>query len=163
MRTTRRIRTGTYRISRVINAPLRFVYDWCTDYREDDYKIIGSKSRRTFLEKTPRRVIYAIRYPSNSGFGLAVNIVTLHPPRGWHLDSFGQEDNEYGEYRLRKLGSNRTRLDMTFKEEWKIVSIPPKAEYLKDINRIWEKYSAALEKDYKRRKKWTWSPSVTSR
>ena len=160
---SRTIRTGTYRISRIINAPLPFVYDWCTDYREDDYKITGSKSRRTFIEKTRRRVIWASRYPSNGGFGLAVNIVTLHPPRGWHLDWFGQEDNEVAEYRLRKLDPSRTRLNIVLKVEWKTANVPSKAKYLEDINGTWDKYSAALEKDYKRRKKWIWSPSVTGR
>jgi hypothetical protein len=145
-------RTGTYRLSRIIKAPLRFVYNWCTDYREDDYKITGSKSRRTFLEKSKRLVIYAIRYPSGRTFMQAVNIVTLHPPDGWHLDSYGEEDNEFGDYQLTKLAPNKTRLNMTFREYWKITKIPSKPQYLKDINRIWDKYIAALERDYSRQK-----------
>ena len=32
------------RVSKTINAPLRYVYDWCTDYRETDPQITGSKS-----------------------------------------------------------------------------------------------------------------------
>ena len=163
MKAKKRIKKGIYHISKVINAPLRFVYDWCTDYREDDYKITGSKSRRTFLEKTRRRVIYVIRYPSSGKAKHAVNIVTLHPPRGWHLDSFGEEDNEFGEYRLTKLSPRKTRLDMVFREEWKIAKVPPKAESLKDIIRIWDKYAAALEKDYENRKRWIWSASFRNR
>lgn len=152
MKTNKRVKTGTYRISKTINAPIRFVYDWCTDYREDDYKIVGSKSRRTFLEKTKQRVIYAIRYPSDGKTMHAVNIVTLHPSRGWHLDSFGEEDDEFGDYRLTKLGLRKTRLDMVFREKWKIADVPPKAEYLKHIGGIWDKYVAALEKDCKNKK-----------
>jgi hypothetical protein len=41
----------TYRVSRVINAPLKFVYDWCTDFRENDNKIPGSRTR-IILQKT---------------------------------------------------------------------------------------------------------------
>ena len=152
MKARKRITKGTYRISKIINAPLRFVYDWCTDFREDDYKMTGSKSRRTFLERSRRLVVYAVRYPSGGGTKLGVNIVTLRPPRGWHLDSYGEEDNEFGDYRLTKLGPRRTRLDMVFTEHWKIAKVPLKAEYLKDIGRIWDKYAAALEKDYTRRK-----------
>jgi hypothetical protein len=163
MKTKKGIRTGTYRVSKIINAPLRFVYDWCTDFREDDYKMTGSKSRRTFLERSRKQVIYAIRYPSGGDTKHAVNIVTLHPPRSWHLDSFGEEDNEFGDYRLTRLGPGKTRLDMVFREEWKIAKVPPKAEYLKDINRIWDKYAAALEKDYKNRKTWNWSASFRNR
>ena len=150
MKPKKRIRRGVYRISKILNAPLRFVYNWCTDFREDDYKMTGSKPRRTFLERSKKLVIYAIRYPSNGTTKHAVNIVTLHPPRAWHLDSYGQEDNEFGDYHLTELGARRTRLDMVFREEWKIAKIPPKAEYLKDINRIWDKYVAALERDYRK-------------
>ena len=152
MKAKKRIMKATYRVSKIINAPLRFVYDWCTDLREDDYKMTGSKSRRTFLEKSGRLVVYAIRYPSRGKIKHAVNIVTLRPPRGWHLDSYGEEDNEFGDYLLTKLGPRRTRLDMVFTEHWKTASVPPKAEYVKDSIRIWDKYAAALEKDYARRK-----------
>jgi hypothetical protein len=30
----------------VINAPLRFVYNWCADFREDDPKIRGLKDEK---------------------------------------------------------------------------------------------------------------------
>lgn len=136
----------TYRVSKTINAPLRFVYDWCTDYREDDTKIIGSKSKRTILEKTKQRVIYTVRGGGGTQVWNAANIVTLHPPKSWHLHSIGDEDDEVGDYKLTSLGSKKTRLDMIFKEIWKTV------------NEIWDKYKAALEKDYRKRK--LWSPAV---
>ena len=152
MRKRKRIKTGTYKFSKIINAPLRFVYDWCTDYREDDYKLTGSKSRRTFLEKSKRLVIYAIRYPVGREIRQAVNLVTLRPPRAWHLDSYGQEGNTFGDYRLTKLGPERTRLNMVFKEEWKVSRIPSRTEYMRDGDRLWDRYTAALEKDYKHQK-----------
>ena len=52
---------------------------------------------------------------------------------------------------------------MVFREEWKVAKVPPKAEYLKDIIRIWDKYAAALEKDYENRKRWIWSASFRNR
>ena len=142
----------TYHVSKVLHAPLSFAFKWCTDYREDDPRITGSKNKRSILEKTKDRVIYTIRYKSRGKTMNAVNIVTLRPPRAWHLDSRGDEDDEIGEYRLTSLGARRTRLDMTFVEYWKIQNHPGRTEYLSDIHRIWDKYSAALEKDYKRRK-----------
>ncbi len=147
------ITTGTYRVSKIINAPLRFVYDWCTDFREDDNKITGSKSKRRILEKTKRRVIYTSEYRSGGNVRNAANIVTLHPPNSWHLDSIGDEDDEIGEYRLTKLGSKKARLDMVFREKWKVRNPPTKVEYTKHISDIWDKYAAALEKDYEKRKK----------
>jgi hypothetical protein len=128
------------------------VYDWCTDYREDDSKITGSKSKRMILEKTKSRVIYTIRGKSRSEVWNATNIVTLHPPRSWHLDSIGDEDNEVGDYRLTRLGLRKTRLDMVFKEIWKTTNVPTKAAYEKHIREIWDKYAAALEKDYSKRR-----------
>ncbi|MGA2972667.1 MAG: hypothetical protein ABSE39_08615 [Candidatus Bathyarchaeia archaeon] len=142
----------TYHVSKVLHAPLSFAFKWCTDYREDDPRIIGSKNRRSILEKTKGRVIYTNRYKSGGKTMNAVNIVTLKPPRAWYLDSRGDEDDEIGEYRLTGLGPRRTRLDMTFVEYWKIRNYPGRAEYLSDIHRIWDKYATALEKDYRRHK-----------
>ncbi len=140
----------TYHATKVLNAPLKFAYRWCTDFRDTDPKITGSGNRRKILEKTKERVIYTIRYKSGGKTRTAVNIVTLHPPRSWHLDSRGDEDDEEGEYRLSKLGSAKTRLDMKFIERWKIGDYPSKSDYLKSIHDVWTKYAAALEKDYRR-------------
>ena len=52
----------TYRVKKAFKAPLKFVYDWCTDYREDDNQITGSKAQFKILQKTNRRVIYLRTY-----------------------------------------------------------------------------------------------------
>lgn len=147
-----RFTKGTYRVSKIINAPLKFVYDWCTDYRADDRKITGSKSKRTILEKTKQRAIYTTRYMNKGEEWNAANVVTLHPPKSWHLDSIGDEDDEVGDYRLTSLGPRKTRLDMVFKEVWKTLDVPSKKDYTRHISDIWDKYRAALEKDYKKRR-----------
>ena len=100
------------------------------------------------MEKTKERVIYTIRYKSGGKMMNAVNIVTLKPPKAWYLDSRGEEDDEVGVYRLTSLGPRKTRLDMTFVEYWKTKNYPAKSQYLSDIHRIWDKYAAALERDY---------------
>lgn len=138
----------TCRFSKVINAPLRFVYDWCTDYREDDYKITGAKSRRLIIEKTKQRTVY-ITQQRGAKTGTAVNIVTLHPPNRWHLDSVGDQRNEIGEYHLKKLSPRSTRLDMVFKINWKIPPCPTRSEFMRHLNESWEKYATTLVKDYK--------------
>src|SRR5271169_4859164 len=117
------------RVSKTVNAPLRYVYDWCTDFRDTDPKITGSKSQRIILEKTRKRVVYAQVYQGADGSQkVAVDIVTLNPPHSWHLDYFGEEDDETGDYRLKSLGRNKTRLDMVFKEKWKNVASVPTLE-----------------------------------
>jgi len=143
-----RITTCTYRVTKIINAPLRFVFKWCTDYREDDNRITGSRSKRTILEKTKRRVVYATQYPEGKQIKIGFNLVTLDAPRSWHLDYFGQDDDEIADYVLARLGPRRTRLSMVFTEKWKIHEVPEKATYTKHISGIWDKYIVALERDY---------------
>ena len=144
-----------HRVSRVFNAPLRYVYEWCTDYRETDPKITGSTRQRIILEKTKKRAIYVQLYDGADGKRkVCLDIVTLKPPNSWHLDFFGEEDDETGEYRLTSLGKEKTRLDMTFREKWKkIARIPTIEEQVRSSNKVWEKYAVALEQDYRSRKK----------
>lgn len=138
----------TIHLSKTINAPLSFVYNWCTDFREDDYKISGSKTRRIIMQKAKRRVVYisAFRWARKSMYG--VNMVTLRPPNRWRLDYAGQEADEIGDYRLTRLRHGRTRLDMTFKEKYKVRGAPTRKEDLKHTHEIWDRYVAALERDY---------------
>ena len=142
----------TIHVSKIIKAPVRFVHDWCTDFREDDGKISGSKTRRIVLQKTKRRSVYisAFKWAGRSTYG--VNIVTLRPPNRWHLEYVGEEADEIGDYRLTKLGPGRTRLDMTFKERHKISNAPTRNEEMKHTNEIWDRYVAALERDYAQKK-----------
>ncbi len=145
-------KTHTFHLSKIIRAPLRFVYDWCTDYRESDPKITGSKAKRKILLKTKHRVIYTSAYLSGGKSRSAVNVVTLYHPKAWHLDFMGDEDDEAGDYVLTKLGPRRTRLDMTFTEHYKVRKAPTRAQDAKHTHEIWDKYIAALQKDYHRRK-----------
>jgi hypothetical protein len=76
--------------------------------------------------------------------------VALHPPNAWHLDLAGQENDEIGDYRLTRLGQRKTRLDMTFKVKYKIIRAPTRQQESKQTNEVWDKYVAALERDYAR-------------
>ena len=141
----------TIRASKVINAPLSFVYRWCTDFREDDNRITGSKNRRKILQRNVKRVVYVTTsFPRAGVAKLGVNLVTLRPPNSWHLDFIGEEDDEEGEYRLTRLAARKTRLDMRFSERYKGRNAPTKADDLKHTEEIWGKYTAALERDYAR-------------
>ncbi len=138
----------SYRISRVINAPLRFVYSWCVDFREDDPMIWGSKAKRMILEKTKRRVIYMSTHRRRRRTIAVVRIVTLRRPDAWHLDLVGQERDEIGDYHLTRLGPRKTRLEITFRANYRIANAPTKEEDTKLTNKTWDKYIAALERDY---------------
>jgi len=138
----------TYSVTKMINAPLKFVYDWCTDYREDDNLITGSAAGIKILQKTNRRVIYLRTYQRNATTIIAVKMVTLRPPNAWNLDQVGEDEDATGTYKLTPLGSERTRLDMTFTEKYKISEVPTKEEDRKGTEQMWQKYVTAIEKDY---------------
>ena len=140
--------THTYHVSKVIKAPLKFVYDWCTDFREDDNQITGSKTQRKILQKTKRRAIYISTYEREGRVMSGVNIVTLRPPTAWNLDYVGEEEDEIGRYKLTRVGPSKTRLDMTFTEKYKINDAPTKEEDKSVTDQTWDKYVARLEMDY---------------
>ncbi len=137
------------RYSRTIDAPLGFVYRWCTDYREDDNKITGSKARRNILEKTKERWIYTTKERGVKTFGPA-SVVTLHPPNSWHVDSIGEHRDISGDYSLTKLKSGLTKLNILFRIRRKTSAAPRKSKFLEHLDEIWTMYGAALEKDFKR-------------
>ena len=66
------------------------------------------------------------------------------------MDKVGSENDEIGNYCLTRLGPRKTRLDITFNIKYKIANAPTKEEDTKQINRVWDRYTAALEKDYAR-------------
>jgi len=144
-------------VSKTIRAPLPFVYDWCTDYRESGPGIgrfkgfTSSKSRRKILLKNKRRVVYLVNYKSRGKSRSAVDVVTLYPPKAWHLVFTGDEDDEIGDYVLTSLGPRKTRLDMKFKEHYKISRAPTQAQEVKTIHKVWNKVAFALERDYARK------------
>ena len=137
-----------YRVTKIINAPLKFVYDWCTDYREDDNQITGSKAQFKILQKTNRRVIYLRTYERDGRTMIGVKMVTLRPPKAWHLDQVGEDEDAIGIYKLTRVGLEKTRLDMTFTEKYRISDAPTKEEDRKVTDQMWDRYVAALEKDY---------------
>ena len=137
------------RASKTINAPAKFVFNWCTDFREDDPALTGSTGKRKILEKTKKRVVYVSLYTEIDGKEkVGVNIVTLKSPNSWHLEYFGEEDTEIGDYKIVSLGKNKTKLNMVFKETWKIEPIPTIEEQVDSTNKSWDAYVKALENEY---------------
>jgi hypothetical protein len=142
----------TYRVSKTFDAPLEFVYAWCTDYRKDDPKMFSSKLRRVFHEKTKKRAIWTI-----AGEGLPsgidpVRVVWLRPPDAWHLETCGDE-TLVGDYKLTALSSRRTRLDMAFTQTYGTRKEVRSREDFQRARRAtldhWNHYAKFLERDYR--------------
>jgi hypothetical protein len=127
-----------------------YVFAWCTDFREGDpQKYLGSKTVRKILEKTPERVIWAVRFKDGKGFSEGVRAVWLNPPKSWHLDTCG-DGREVGDYKLTSLGKSKTRLDMKFVVTYdRPKGVEDKDEWEEDVKKQWKIYRKALEADFK--------------
>lgn len=139
----------TYRLSKTFNAPLDFVYSWCTDYKEDDMKMIGSRKRRHILARTKNMVLWRVEGKEVKSEFDPIRVVWLSPPDSWHLECCGDE-TEVGEYKLVPLGKEKTRLDMSFRTTYynprKVVSTK---SYIREAKAHWDGYGKFLERDYK--------------
>ena len=142
------------RVEKKIKAPLKFVYDWCTDYREDDHEITGSIRRKVILEKTSKKAVHIYLWDDETGKQqMSANIVSLKPPSSWHLDSFGKEQTYTGDYKLTRINKDETKFHVVFKHKWKEGQrIQSVAEQEGRLAKLWDKYVAALENDYANKK-----------
>jgi len=143
----------TYRLSTTFNAPIDYVFDWCTDFREDDpKKYLGSKNTRKILEKSAERVVWVVRFKEGQGFAEGVRAVWLYPHKAWHLDTCG-DGREIGDYKLTALGKSKTRLDMKFIVTYESPEeVEDKKEWEEDGKKHWAIYKKALEGDFKARR-----------
>jgi hypothetical protein len=107
--------TQRLRVSKKIEAPLKYVYNWCTDYRTDDWALSWSVPRRKFrvLNLSPRRLLRIRLTPTSTrNPEVAVDLVRLAPPDAWHTDRIDEQDRESVDYKLTALGSATTRIDL---------------------------------------------------
>ncbi|MHB1867954.1 MAG: hypothetical protein ACYCPP_03315 [Nitrososphaerales archaeon] len=115
----------------------------------------GSRFPRIILEKTRKRAVYAgFKQGKDGKPKLAVRVVTLHPSTySWHLDYFGEENLEVGEYKLTRLGANKTKFEFTINSKWKGGKGPSKEKFEVHAKEAWDKYTRVLERDYRKKNK----------
>jgi hypothetical protein len=142
--------TTTVRLSLMVHAPSRYVYDWCTDYRADDGRFSGGRARYRVFRISPRRVV-RIRVSRGSGRDprIAVELVGLNPPRSWHLDQIDETDQQSLDYRVRAVGRGRTRLELLVTERWVTPDFPTREALRAQVRETWALFVAALEADYR--------------
>jgi hypothetical protein len=144
--------TTTVRVSLVIHAPSRYVYEWCTDYRSDDGRFSSRRHGPRFLvtKISPRRVL-RIRVSKGSGRepAIAVDLVRLNPPHSWHLDQIDETDRQALDYRVSSVGRGRTRLQLLVTERWVTPDFPTPEALRAQVAKTWAHFAAALEADYR--------------
>ncbi len=136
-------------VSKIARAPRRYVYDWLTDYREDDGRFSRSKPRFRVLRMAKDRIV-RVRYskPSEGGTLMAVELVRLRPPDAWHLDQIDERDLEAVDYKVTRLGPRTTRVELWITERWMVPEHPSRAEWLEAANRVWDNLVLNLERSY---------------
>jgi hypothetical protein len=143
--------TTTVRLSLLIHAPSRYVYEWCTDYRSDDGRLSSRRPGPSFrvIKISPRRVL-RIRTSRGSGrnSAIAIDLVRLNPPHSWHLDQIDETDRQALDYRVSSAGRARTRLLLLVTERWVTPNYPTREELRAQVGRTWTRFAAAIEADY---------------
>ena len=144
--------TQRVRVSREIGAPLRFVYDWCTDYRSDDWRLSPRRPAPKFriLRLSPRRLLRVRVTPTDEPDpAVAVDVIRLNPPNAWHTDQIDEDDRESVDYRLTALGRARTRIDLLVTERWLTPRYPTRPELIRRVQGAWERYAPQIEARYR--------------
>lgn len=142
--------THTGRLSKIVNAPLRYVYDWCTDFRPDDSELEGSRKRHRLVRVSPQRLVRVkVGRPRAGNPAINAEVVRLSPPDAWQKDTIGEMDLDHIDYKLTALGPNRTRVSLVMVERWLVPEYPSKADWLRFSNEYWDELVQALEKRYR--------------
>ena len=138
-------------VTKTINAPIKYVYEWCTDFRSDDRKFSSSKTRHKVIRVGLNRVVRIIeRVSPIESPKVAVELVRLIPPDAWHKDQIGVTDLDAVDYKLARLGPGRTRLTIFLTERWMTRTHPSRSQWVRNANRYWDDLVAAVEADYRK-------------
>jgi hypothetical protein len=137
-----------YSITKTFDVPISFAYRWCTDFTDDDPKLINAPYTRHVIEKTKSRAIWIQHYSRDGQDREGVRIVILSPPDSWHLESINEELYRTGDYKLTSLDRKRTKLQIKLKTMFHSVEPEFKSKLTQNLADDWEKYKIALMKDY---------------
>ena len=136
--------------TKVVDAPLRYVYDWCTDFRPDDAKLSGSRSKHRVIAVSPERLI-RIRVANREARNppMAVELIRLSPPDAWHKDTIDEKDLDSIDYKLTALGPKRCRVSLVIVERWMVPKYPRKAAWVASSSEYWDELVRSIEERYR--------------
>jgi hypothetical protein len=143
--------TQRLRVSKVIEAPLKYVYDWSTDYRADDWVLSKARphSRFQVVRVSTRRLLRIRVTPTTAKEpDVAVDSIRLCPPDAWHTDQIDERDLEAVDYQLTALGPARTRIDLLVTERWLTPVHLSRAETRRRVRAAWDRCASHIEARY---------------
>ena len=142
--------TQTGRLSKIVDAPIHYVYDWCTDFRPDDSKLEGIKQRHRVVRVSPQRLV-RVKVASKDARNPTINVevVRLSPPNAWHKDTIGEEDLDSMDYKLTALSPSKTLVSLVMVERWMVPKFPKKSDWLHAANKYWDELVLAIGERYR--------------
>ncbi|MCI4326778.1 MAG: hypothetical protein L3K16_03980 [Thermoplasmata archaeon] len=146
-----RVATVAIEIRVTFRAPLRFVFDWCTDYTPHDPALEGDSYARRILSRDDGRVEYEDLDSSAAGWQWSRWTVSLHPPDAWQATSVGNYRDWSVDYRLRSRSDGGTELTLRGRRRPTALASkgPTRAEIERNLGANWKKYARAFETDFR--------------
>jgi hypothetical protein len=151
MGAARRWPPPVYRIVVDFDAPLEYVFAWCTDYRPEDGRGTAERHQRWILSRTSERVVLEDLWTLPDGWGWRRSDVTLAPPDRWHVDSVGTVRDASIDYRLTRRAEGRTQLTIQVRRRPSPIrpEQPTRARFEGPVTEMWRGYARALARDYR--------------
>jgi hypothetical protein len=140
-----------YDMEAEFDAPLPFVYRWCTDYSAQDGALSGDGYERRVIQRSKRRVVFEDLWWESDGWRWRRYDVTLLPPRGWRAESIGNVRDLESVYRLTELPDERTHLFLRVRRRPgpRSNGQPTKKAFENEVESMWKILGKNLEKDYR--------------
>ena len=141
-----------YEVRVSFNAPLDFVYQWCTDFTPKDAQYETEDYERRILRRSSREVVFEDLEDAKNGWIWSRHVVRLLPPNRWRSDSVGSLRAYALDYRLSRLPGNRTQLILKARRRPYGIGKknPPKAQWERSTTAAWKSFARALERDYQK-------------
>ena len=142
----------TYEVRCEFDAPLEFVFRWCTDYTPQDAMYESEEYERRILRHSRREVVYEDLEDTSEGWVWSRHVVRLSPPSRWHSESVGSHRSISLDYRLLPLPGGRTRMVLGARRRPTSIGgkNPSKSQWERSVSRSWASFRRALERDYRK-------------
>lgn len=149
--TSSRWSSPDYHVQVRFRAPLRFVYDWCTDFTPNDAELEGESYQRKVVSRTRHQVIFEDLEEGKDGWGWTRKTIDLLPPSHWTMDGVGNRRDIRARYSLTSLPDGRTQLDLWAHRRVKVAGgkNPSKPSWEREVTAEWRLFARNLEKDYR--------------
>jgi hypothetical protein len=143
---------SSYEANVTFRAPLRFVYDWCTDYTPQDGRLEKDDYQRRIVRRSRNEVVYEDLSDMKDGWFWTRHVVKLLPPDRWHSDSVGSHRDYTLDYQLKELPGNLTQLTLRARRRPTEIGgkNPSQAAWAANIEKVWREFGRVLERDYKK-------------